>query len=156
MEESLRRGRRIIISEPVTTQGKSEGPQVVSITNPSTEAVEVESEMTVASPVRQSLDLVDEVSDRQLVIVTQPVGAHSGMPRPMKRRRIMGNESAPLPKVTAPFEGLGEDDFSSGSVREDVDVRRELLGIPMHDRSGFVRNALQAYCLVDNLILDHL
>ena len=128
-----------MISEPVMTQSKPEGPQAVSIPNSSTEAVEVEFEMTVTSPVRQSLDPVDEVSDRQLVLVTRPAGAHSGIPRPMKRRRTAGNESAPLPEVTTPFEGLGEDDFPSCSVRENVDVRRELLGIPMNDRSGFVK-----------------
>ena len=68
----------------------------------------------------------------------------------------MGNESTLPLKVTIPLEGLGEGDFSSDSVREDVDVRRELLGIPMNNRSGFVTNALQAYHLVDNLVLDHL
>ena len=91
-----------------------------------------------------------------MVFVTHPADSQSGMPRSVKRRRTIRDEDAPFPEVAAPFRGLGEGDFSSGTVREDVDVRRELLGILAHGWSSFVMNALQAYRLVDNLVLDHL
>ena len=64
------------------------------------------------------------------------------MPRFLKRRRTIGNEGILFLEVATPSKGLGRDDFSSGTIREDVDVCRELQGILVHDRSSFVINAL--------------
>ena len=64
------------------------------------------------------------------------------MSRSVKRRKVILDEDDLSPEATAPSEGLSEGDFSSGSVRDDADVCKELLGIPVPDQSSFMLNAL--------------
>ena len=157
VEEALRKGRSLVISEPLIVQDHPRELQPTPTSIPSVEVAENEVEVLCVSPLRvNSPAPMGEVSDRRMIIVPQSVSPQPEMPRPVKRRKVILDEDDSSLGAPAPSEGLGEGGLSSGSVKDEADVRKGLLGIPVSDRSGFVLNALQAYRLVDSLVLDHL
>ena len=72
VEESLRKGRSLVISEPLIVQGQPKESHLVSVPMPSVEVAEAEVEVLHVSPLRQSPVLMEEVSDRRMVLVPHP------------------------------------------------------------------------------------
>ena len=69
VEESLRRGRSLVISEPLIVQGQPREPEPTFASIPSAEVTDAEVEVLCVSPLRVNSPAPrEEVSDRRMIL----------------------------------------------------------------------------------------